>query len=120
MGDDSVFRGAFVSDQFDGVSFNATGDVQPLIARGYAVGGLWKAIKEVANARFFLGVHWQTDSYYPVGGPSLANSADAVMDLNKNVGGTKLGLDIAHNIWNAGSGIGPKLVGSPVPQPEFQ
>lgn len=57
-GPDSVFCGDVVSGEYNGVTFNNSGVVRPLVLRGHKDGGLWKAILENAQSRLFLGVHW--------------------------------------------------------------
>jgi hypothetical protein len=57
-GPDSIFQGDVVSGEFNGVTFNNSGVVRPLVLLGYKDGGLWKAILENAQSRLFLGVHW--------------------------------------------------------------
>ena len=47
-----------MSGEFNGVTFNNSGVVRPLVLRGYKDGGLWKAILDNADSRLFLGVHW--------------------------------------------------------------
>jgi len=50
-GPDDVFSGTFVSDEYNGVTFNNTGIVRPLVLRGYKDGGLWKAIIDNCQSR---------------------------------------------------------------------
>ena len=57
-GPDTVFEGDFVSGEFNGVSFNNSGFVRPLVLRGYKNGGLWKAMVDNSLSRLFNGVHW--------------------------------------------------------------
>jgi len=47
-----------VSREFNGVSFNNSGVVRPLVLRGYKNGGLWKAMVDNSISRLFNGVHW--------------------------------------------------------------
>ena len=51
------------------------------------------------------------DSFFPKNGDVLTP------DLTKNVGSLPLGLTVAENIFQAGNGLAPKFVGTPVPLP---
>lgn len=62
-GPDSVYTGDFVSDEFNGRTFNSSGVVRPLVLRGYKDGGLWKAILDNANSRVYLGVSYEKNAF---------------------------------------------------------
>jgi hypothetical protein len=106
-----VYTETIVSDEYNGVTFNNTGVVRPLVLRGYKNGGLWKAIVDNSQSRVFLGVHWVQDSY------AFKNGDPFTPDLTKNVGSMPLGLTIADDVFDAGNGIAPKFVGTPVTLP---
>ena len=63
------------------------------------------AIEENARSRVFLGVHWVFDAF-------AVNEAGEI-DLTQNVGGVRLGLDIANDIatngLTAAAAAGPRL-----------
>lgn len=93
-GPDNLARGlTFASDELNGISTDNRGNVRPLDVRTFP-DGLWGMIRENAVSRVFLGVHWITDGFVP--GPG------GDMDLTQNVGGVRLGLDIANDIFNNG------------------
>ncbi|WP_437613378.1 phosphatase PAP2 family protein [Sorangium sp. So ce834] len=50
----------FVSDEFNGRTTDARGDVRPGIERCYP--GFRQAVHEVATSRIYLGVHWRFDA----------------------------------------------------------
>jgi vanadium chloroperoxidase len=62
-------------------------------------------IEENARSRIFLGVHWVFDAF--------AVNAAGDIDLTQNVGGVRLGLDIANDITanglKAANAAGPRL-----------
>ncbi|HEX8564344.1 MAG TPA: hypothetical protein VF648_01655 [Pyrinomonadaceae bacterium] len=97
---DALFKAlAFVSDELNGGSQDNQGTVRPRHVRRFK-GGLWDMIIENAMSRIFLGVHWSFDAF--------AIKSDKP-DLTKNIGGVRLGLDIAEDIWNFGGKTAPKL-----------
>lgn len=55
--DDIAFT--FVSDEFNGVTRDNTGDVRPLIPRSFT--SLSQAEDENGQSRIYLGIHWQFD-----------------------------------------------------------
>lgn len=61
--------------------------------------GLWQMIEENGRSRVFLGVHWVFDAF------AVKNGRP---DLDRNVGGVPLGLEIAEDIYASG------MVKSPV------
>ncbi|HZA05576.1 MAG TPA: hypothetical protein VE617_13510, partial [Propionibacteriaceae bacterium] len=81
----------FVSEEFNGISVDNTGTVRPRHARKFP-GGLWQMIEENSRSRVFLGVHWEFDGF-------AVNENDEI-DLTQNIGGVRLGLDIANDIAN--------------------
>jgi vanadium chloroperoxidase len=62
-------------------------------------------IEENARSRIFLGAHWVFDAF--------AVNAAGDIDLTQNVGGVRLGLDIANDITanglKAANAAGPRL-----------
>jgi Vanadium chloroperoxidase N-terminal domain/PAP2 superfamily len=102
--DDLVADLTFVSDELNGISVDNTGTVRPRHARKFA-NGLWQMIEENARSRIFLGVHWVFDAF--------AVNAAGDIDLTQNVGGVRLGLDIANDITanglKAANAAGPRL-----------
>ena len=101
--DDLVEGLEFVSEEFNGISVDNTGTVRPRHARKFP-GGLWQMIEENSRSRVFLGVHWEFDGF-------AVNENDEI-DLTQNIGGVRLGLDIANDIANglkAATAAGPRL-----------
>ncbi len=93
----------FVSEEFNGVSVDNTGTVRPRHVRNFP-GGLWQMIEENGRSRVFLGVHWEFDAF-------AVNDNDEI-DLTQNIGGVRLGIDIANDIANglkASAAAGPRL-----------
>jgi vanadium chloroperoxidase len=102
---DNLFHGlSFVSDEYNGISKDNKGAVRPRHVRefpdGVPDGGLWKMIIENGRSRVFLGVHWVFDAF------AVKNNGEP--DLDENIGGVPLGLNIAENIFQAGGGNAPK------------
>jgi hypothetical protein len=89
----------FVSDELNGVNTDNKGAVRPRHLRKVPR-GLWQMIEENGFSRVYLGVHWVFDAF--------AVTDDGDPDLDRNVGGVPLGLDIAEDIFQAGSGKAPK------------
>ena len=107
---DDVFKGPFVSDEFNGTTRDNTGTVRPRHVRNFN-DGLWQMIVENGFSRVWLGVHWSFDSFELKPGPGNPKP-----DVSKNIGGVPLGLKIAEDIFAAGGGKAP--VKSPVgPRP---
>ena len=101
--DDVVEGLEFVSEELNGVSVDNTGTVRPRHARNFP-GGLWQMIEENSRSRVFLGVHWVFDGF-------AVNENDEI-DLTQNIGGVRLGLDVANDIANglkAAAAAGPRL-----------
>lgn len=91
---DSLAEGLeFVSDELNGVSVDNTGTIRPRHERDFP-GGLWTMIEENGRSRVFLGVHWVFDAF-------AVDEYDE-MDLDQNIGGVRLGLDIANDIATNG------------------
>lgn len=107
-----------MSDEYDGVSFNALGRVRPLVVRSYTRGGLWGAMMDNALSRVYLGVHWLFDAYATAGPVSPTTVDTAPPDLGTFVGGVPLGLAIADDIFGA-NGVAPAFTGTPVPQAPY-
>lgn len=95
---DTVYSGAFVSDELNGVTRDNAGTVRPRHVRAFPR-GLWQMIEENGFSRVFLGVHWSFDAFALDGGGKP--------DLTRNIGGVPLGLKIAENIFAAGGGKAP-------------
>jgi membrane-associated phospholipid phosphatase len=82
-----------VSDEFNGVNRDNQGTVRPRHVREFR-GGLWQMILENGLSRVFLGVHWSFDAF-------LLDESGHI-NLRKNIGGVRLGLDIAESIFQDG------------------
>jgi hypothetical protein len=99
----------FVSDEHNGVSKDNKGRVRPRHLREFPDGGLWQMILENGRSRVFLGVHWVFDAFALVD----PNNPDSDPDLTQNVGGVRLGLDIAEDISSHGmhksQAAGPRI-----------
>ena len=105
-GPDDLFDGlSLVSDEYDGVSTDNHGVVRPRHARSFP-GGLWQMIEENGRSRVYLGVHWVFDAF-------AVDPGTGGMDLDRNIGGVPLGLEIAKDIDVAGlsqaAAAGPRL-----------
>ena len=101
--DDVVGDLEFVSEEFNGISVDNTGTVRPRHARNFP-GGLWQMIEENSRSRVFLGVHWIFDGF--------AVDENDEIDLTQNIGGVRLGLDVANDVANglkATTAAGPRL-----------
>lgn len=83
----------FISDELDGVSTDNTGTVRSKVVRTFP-GGMWQMIEENGRSRVYLGVHWEFDAF--------AADAQGRIDLGRNIGGVRLGLDIADDIATHG------------------
>jgi hypothetical protein len=98
----------FVSDEHNGVSRDSKGMVRPRHVRNFP-DGLWGMIIENGRSRVWLGVHWVFDAFAVVD----PNNPDSDPDLTQNVGGVRLGLDIAEDIFSDGmkhaSAAGPRI-----------
>jgi len=102
---DNLFPGFFVSDEFNGGNRDNNGTVRPRHTRFFP-GGLWDMIIENATSRVLLGVHWIFDAF----NFNEDEDGNLVPDLNnENIGGVGLGLRIARDIFDAGSGIAPLM-----------
>jgi len=82
-----------VSEEMNGSSVDNTGTVRPRRVRSFP-GGLWQMIEENGRSRVFLGVHWLFDAF--------AVDEAGEIDLTRNIGGVRLGLDIANDIATNG------------------
>ena len=102
--EDDVLDGLeFVSDELNGVNVDNTGTVRTRHVRSFP-GGLWQMIEENGRSRVFLGVHWIFDAF--------AVNENNEIDLTQNIGGVRLGLDIANDIAEHGlrvSTVGPRI-----------
>jgi membrane-associated phospholipid phosphatase len=94
FGPDKWFEGlSFVSDEYNGITANNLGTVRPRHERSFK-DGLWGMIVENGLSREYLGVHWYFDAF--------ALGKDGKPDLSVNIGGVRLGLDIADDIFDKG------------------
>ncbi|QFZ20874.1 vanadium-dependent haloperoxidase [Saccharothrix syringae] len=93
----------FVSDELNGISTDTTGNVRTRIARTFP-GGMWQMMIEQGFSRVFLGVHWSFDSF------AVDEAGD--VDLSRNIGGVRLGMDIADDI--AANGLKAANAAGPV------
>ena len=102
--DDLTADIGFVSDELNGINRDNRGTVRPKHSREFP-GGLWQMIEENGRSRIYLGVHWVFDAF--------AVDENGEMDLTQNIGGVRLGLDIADDIaaggFKAASAAGPRL-----------
>jgi vanadium chloroperoxidase len=94
----------FVSDELNGINVDNTGTVRQRRVRSFP-GGLWQMIEENGRSRTFLGVHWLFDAF--------ALNEKGEIDLTQNIGGVRLGLDIANDI--AENGLKASAAASPDP-----
>jgi hypothetical protein len=103
IGPDNLLDGlSFVSDELDGLTLNNKETVRPKHVREFK-GGLYDMMIENGFSRVYLGVHWSFDAF--------AVDVHNKPDLSKNIGGTKLGITIAEDIFQNGlkpSPVGPK------------
>jgi vanadium-dependent haloperoxidase-like protein len=88
----------FVSDELNDKTSDNNGTVRPLHRRKFK-DGVWDMIVENALSRIFLGVHWSFDAF------ALKNGDP---DLSRQIGGVRLGLDIAEDIYAFGNKKAPK------------
>ena len=84
---------SFVSDELSGITRDNKGGVRPRHARTFD-DGLWGMIRENSLSRVYLGVHWSYDGF--------VGDDCGEIDLTQNVGGVRLGIDIANDIWTRG------------------
>jgi membrane-associated phospholipid phosphatase len=105
FGPDTLANGLeFVSDELNGITTDNTGTVRQRRVRSFPR-GLWEMIEENGLSRTFLGVHWLFDAF--------AVTEAGEMDLSRNVGGVRLGLDIANDI--AAHGLHAANAAGPAP-----
>jgi vanadium chloroperoxidase len=96
-----------VSDELNGISVDSNGTVRPRHKRHFK--SLWHAIFENGLSRVFLGVHWIFDAFDAddvKNGDDFKDSDD--ITYTAKVGGVKLGLDVANDIYDS------KLTASPL------
>jgi vanadium chloroperoxidase len=89
----------FVSDELNGRNRDNRGTVRPRHVRKFD-DGLWQMIVENARSRVFLGVHWVFDAFAEKNGRP---------DLTKRIGGVRLGVDIAEDMFAFGAMLAPKM-----------
>lgn len=80
----------FVSDELDGKSKDNKGAIRPRIERTFS-GGFKQMIEENGLSRIYLGVHWSFDAFA---------LKDCEPDLDQNIGGVPLGINIANDIYS--------------------
>lgn len=94
---DDLFKDrSFVSEELNGVNQDNNGTIRPRHGRQFP-DGLWQMIEENGRSRVYLGVHWVFDAFA---------EKDGRADLSQRIGGVRLGLDIAKDIFEK-SGIQP-------------
>jgi len=89
----------FVSDELNDKTQDNNGTVRPLHRRTFE-DGVWDMVIENGLSRVFLGVHWSFDAF--------AVKGNGNPDLSKKIGGVRLGLDIAEDIFAYGNKKAPK------------
>jgi|CXWL01.1.fsa_nt_gi vanadium chloroperoxidase len=102
---DKLFKDLdFVSEELDGETQDNRGTVRPRHRRKFE-DGLWQMILENGASRVYLGVHWVFDAF--------ALGPGNKPDFSRNVGGARLGIDIAEYIYSDGlkqsSGAPPRI-----------
>lgn len=92
----------FVSDELNGSSVDARGTVRTRHVRHFD--SLWQAIFENAISRVYLGVHWHFDAFdaSDVQDGNGRYKDPSTIIYSKQIGGVKLGLDIADDIFDSG------------------
>jgi membrane-associated phospholipid phosphatase len=92
----------FVSAELDGKSTDQNGTIRTRHKRGFD--SLWHAIFENGLSRVFLGVHWVFDAFAAADVKNTDGSYKVPMQISydHNVGGVRLGLDIANDIFESG------------------
>jgi vanadium chloroperoxidase len=108
-GDDKLFPGYFVSEEFNGISRDNAGTVRPHHTRHFA-GGLWTMIKENALSRVYLGVHWIFDAF------DFDKNLDPDLS-DEMIGGVGLGLRIARDVFQHGSKLAPQMTPAGIDPP---
>jgi PAP2 superfamily len=98
--DDIAF--ASVSAELDGKSTDQNGTIRTRHNRRFD--SLWHAIFENGLSRVFLGVHWVFDAFAAadVQNPDGSYKDPAQIRYDQNVGGVRLGIDIANDIFESG------------------
>jgi len=92
----------FVSAELDGQSTDQNGTIRTRHKRRFD--SLWHAIFENGLSRVFLGVHWVFDAFAAadVKNPDGSYKDPLQISYDHNVGGVRLGLDIANDIFENG------------------
>ncbi|PWK23361.1 hypothetical protein LV89_03178 [Arcicella aurantiaca] len=92
---------SFVSEEFNGESFDNNGVVRPKHYRKF-LRGFDQMIEENGFSRIYLGVHWSFDAF--------GLGSDGKPDFTQNIGGVPLGINIANDVFNGGLGIKKSIV----------
>jgi Vanadium chloroperoxidase N-terminal domain len=96
---------SFVSEELNGANTDNRGTVRPRHTREFP-DGLWGMIEENGLSRVLLGVHWVFDAF-------MRDPATGGMDLTQNIGGVRLGRDIANDLTTNGlvkaNAAGPRI-----------
>ncbi len=79
----------FVSEELNGVNKDNKGAIRPKVEVTFAK-GFEQMVEENGFSRIYLGVHWSFDAF------ALKNNKP---DLTQNIGGAKLGINIAKDIF---------------------
>jgi len=108
LGSDALFDGLdIVSEELNGINTDNIGTVRPKHLRSFPK-GLWQMILENGRSRVYLGVHWVFDAFVVTDENEPNPDLYRKNNNGKPYGGVPLGLVIAEDIFDAGSGQGPK------------
>jgi hypothetical protein len=94
-GPDKLFDGlSFVSEEHNGINKDNKGAVRPRNVRAFT-DGLRQMIVQNGRSRVWLGVHWMFDAF------AVDNNGEP--DFTQNIGGGRLGIEIAEDIFDKGT-----------------
>jgi len=92
---DELFEGlSFVSEEHNGINKDNKGAVRPRNVRSFT-DGLRQMIVQNGRSRVWLGVHWMFDAF------AVDNNGEP--DFTQNIGGGRLGIEIAEDIFDKGT-----------------